>query len=117
MTQQDGVLTMDDVFREIEEEAATDEQLREAYDAIDEPSTVLHQFGAWFVTDYGVEAIEAGVLAYHVSAGRLWEHSDESGWSWECQVTSKVWVNAKDACQAFAKARQVHIAHRPTPID
>ena len=88
-------------------------ELRAQYEANSDASPVLHQFGAWFVTEYGVEGLQRGSL-YHIEAARLWE--DQERGSWEDHLLEKAWMTESDAADmrlALATGREVHAAKKP----
>lgn len=90
-------------------------ELRAQYEAIADASCVLHQYGAWFVTEYGVEGLNQGGI-HHIAAEQLWG-LDERGRSWEDLLAIEPWMTESDAAdmrRALARGRDVHATHRPT---
>lgn len=90
-------------------------ELRAQYEANPDASPVLYQFGAWFVTEYGVEGLQRGSI-YHIDAAGLWEDQAQ-GQSWEDHLVEKSWMTSsdmEDLRRALAKGREVHAEKRPT---
>ena len=64
---------------------------------------VYMRFGAWTVTDWGVECL---TMPYDIPANRLWH--GEPDYPWTRHIAMKWWVSPPDFSSALDAAREFH---------